>query len=357
MKKLILLLAIPLILIACSKKEDKQIQNQNLDYKGVELLGAGATFPYPLYSKLFDTFYNIENVKVNYQSIGSGGGIRQLLNKTVHFGATDAFMTDEEISNAPKPIIHIPTCLGADVITYNLPNNPQLSLTPDLLADIFLGKITNWNDPRIKKINPDIKLPNLHIVVVHRSDGSGTTFIFSDYLSKVSQEWEKKVGRGKSLNWPTGLGGKGNEGVSGLVKQTPGSIAYVELIYAIGNGMPVAAIQNKSGNFIMPSIESVSQSANIELPEDTRISITNTDAPQGYPISSFTWLIIYEELNILKINEQQANALIKLLWWMTHDGQKLLEPLHYAPLPDAAVKNVEKLLKKIKFNGNLILNK
>ncbi len=355
MKKLILILTILLIIVACSNKDNKQPQDKSLEHSGVELLGAGATFPYPLYAKLFDTFYNLEQVKVNYQSIGSGGGIRQLLNKTVHFGASDAFMSDEEMSKTEKPIIHIPTCLGADVITYNLPNNPQLKFTPEIVADIFLGKIKNWNDQKIRAINPDVKLPNQQIVVVHRSDGSGTTFVFSDYLTKISKEWKQKVGRGTSLNWPVGLGGKGNEGVSGLVKQTPGSIAYVELIYAVSNNMPIATLKNKSGNFIMPTIETVSNAANIDIPDDTRISITNTDAPNGYPISSFTWLLLYEDLNILNINEKQAKALIDLIWWMTHDGQQLLKPLHYATLPEKAVQKVEAQLKKIKFNGKQIL--
>ena len=226
-----------------------------------ELLGAGATFPYPLYSKMFDAYHEQHGVKVNYQAIGSGGGIRQLINKTVDFGATDAFMSDEELSQTDGTILHIPTCLGAVVVTCNLPGNPRLKLTPDIIADIFFGKITNWNDPRIKKVNPTLPLPDMHIVVVHRSDGSGTTFIFSDYLSKVSSEWKEKMGTGKALNWLVGLGAKGNAGVAGLVQQVPGSVGYVELVYALQNNMPISAIRNKSGNFIIPSISSVSLAA------------------------------------------------------------------------------------------------
>lgn len=326
-----------------------------LTTKAVELVGAGATFPYPLYSKMFDTYYQLKKVKVNYQSIGSGGGIKQLLSKTVHFGASDAVMEDEEKTKAGIKVHHIPTCLGADAVTFNLPGVTKMNLTPDLIADIFLGKITKWDDKRIAKINPKVKFPKLPIVVVRRSDGSGTTYIFSDYLCKVSSEWESKVGRGKSLNWPVGIGGKGNEGVAGLIKQTPGSIGYVELIYAQGNKMPVASVKNSSGNFIYPSIKSVSESANIELPDDTEVSITNTNAKNGYPISSFTWILVYDDLSVLKMKDDEAKAMMNLLWWMIHDGQKLVKPLHYAPLSSAAAKKAEKMLKSVKLNGKTIL--
>ena len=353
MKYLFSIILVAVILVSCGQQ--KQEGEQPKQGKAIELLGAGATFPFPLYSKMFDTYYQLNNVKINYQSIGSGGGIRQLISKTVNFGASDAFMDEEELAQAGASIIHIPTCLGADVITYNLPGITNVRFTPELIAEIFLGKIEKWNDKKIATVNPDIKLPNQQIVVVHRSDGSGTTYIFSDYLTKVSPEWEKKVGRGKSLNWPVGLGGKGNEGVSGLVKQTPGSIGYTELIYALGNNMPVAEVQNKSGNFIMPSIQSVSEAANIDLPADTRASITDTDAPNGYPMSSFTWLLLYKELNTLKIKETEAKALMDLVWWMIHDGQKLVEPLHYSPLPKEAVEKAEVLLKSVTFNGKPVL--
>ena len=321
----------------------------------IELLGAGATFPYPLYTKMFDVYYKEKGVKINYQSIGSGGGQRQLLSKTVDFGASDAFMSDEQLKNAPGEILHIPICLGAVVLTYNLPESPKLRLTPELISDIFLGKIKKWNDERIKRVNPSLNLPNMEIIVVHRSDGSGTTFIFTDYLSKISEEWKEKVGAGTQVNWPTGIGGKGNEGVAGLVKQIPGSIGYVELIYAIQNELPVGLIMNKSGNFIEPSIESVSASADIELPDDMRVSITNTDAKEGYPISGFTWILVYKEQNYDGRKKEKAEALVKLLWWMTHEGQKYTKPLHYAPLPEKIVKKVEKLIKSITYNGKSIL--
>ena len=323
--------------------------------KNIEILGAGATFPYPFYSKLFDVYHEESNIKVNYQAIGSGGGIRQLLNKTVDFGATDAFMSNEELEKAPAEIVHIPTCLGAVVVTYNLPNNPQLKLTPEIIADIFLGKIKMWNNERIKAENPDTKLPKWNIVVVHRSDGSGTTFIFSDYLTKVSKEWKEKVGRGKSLSWPVGLGGKGNPGVAGLVQQTPGAIGYVELIYALSNNMPVGIVKNKSGNYIVPSIKSVSLAANVQMPADTRVSLTNTSAKNGYPISSFTWLIVFKEQNYNNRSKNRAKSTLNLLWWVIHNGQEYAEPLHYAPLPKEAVEKAEGVLRSVTYNNKAIL--
>ena len=331
--------------------------NATFVYAGdVTLNGAGATFPYPFYSKAFKEYYKLTGVKVNYQAIGSGGGIRQLLEKTVDFGASDAFVSDEGLKKFSHPILHIPTVLGAVVLTYNLPGNPTLKFTPELIAKIFLGKITKWNDPLIQKVNPGIKLPPIKIIVVHRSDGSGTTFIFSDYLSKVSREWAKKVGRGKALNWPTGLGGKGNPGVAGLIKQIPGTIGYVELIYALSNHMPVALIQNKKGKFVKPSIETVSKAANIKLPDDMRVSLTDTDAADGYPISGFTWLLVYKELTNGGIKSYaKAKALVDLLWWITHDGQKYAEPLHYAPLSKKAREKAERIIRSITFKGKGVL--
>ncbi|MGQ9619314.1 MAG: phosphate ABC transporter substrate-binding protein PstS [Candidatus Aminicenantia bacterium] len=321
----------------------------------IELLGAGATFPYPLYAKMFDAYYKITGVKVNYQSIGSGGGLRQIINKTVDFGASDAFMTDEQLKKVPAEILHIPIALGAVVPTYNLVGNPEIKFTPDILADIFLGKIRKWNDPRIVELNPSLKSLTFDIVVVHRSDGSGTTLIWTDYLSKVSKEWKEKVGAGTSVNWPTGIGGKGNEGVTGLVKQTPGSIGYVELIYAIKNNLPVGLVKNRSGKFIKPSLETISSAAQVNLPEDTRVSITDTNSPEGYPISGFTWILLYKEQNYDGRKKERAEALVKLLWWMTHEGQKYSKPLHYAPLPSQAVSKAEKILKSITYNGKSIL--
>ncbi len=320
------------------------------------LLGAGATFPYPLYSKMFDAYHKQTGIKVNYQAIGSGGGIRQIREKTVDFGASDAFLSDEELKQFKSPVVHIPTTQGAVVITYNLPQNPELKLTPEIIADIFLGKIKKWNNEEIKKINPDVKLPDMNITVVHRSDGSGTTFIFSDYLSKVDPLWEKKVGRGKALNWPCGLGGKGNPGVAGLVKEIPGAIGYVELAYAIQNKMPYAAIKNKSGNFVKPDIKSISLASNTDLPQDMRVSLTNTDAENGYPISSFTWIIVYKDLSCNIKDKEKAKALVHLLWWMTHEGQKFCKPLLYAPLSENAQKRTEEIIKSLTFRGEKLLN-
>jgi phosphate transport system substrate-binding protein len=321
-----------------------------------ELLGAGATFPYPLYSKMFDVYSKEKGVKVNYQAIGSGAGIQQLTNRTVDFGASDAFMSDEEMSKAPGKIVHIPTCLGAVSIAYNLPDNPQLKLTPDVLAMIFLGKINKWNDERITKLNPDVKLPSLAITVAHRSDGSGTTFIFTEYLTKVSEDWKRVVGNGKSVNWPVGLGGKGNEGVGALIRQQPGCVGYVELIYALQNKMPMAQLQNRKGNFITPSLKSTNEAANVSLPEDTRVSLTNSDADNGYPIVSFTWLLLYKDQKYNDRSEEKAKEVVKLMWWVTHEGQQYNEPLSYAQLPPEAVKRVEALLNTITYGDQKVLD-
>jgi phosphate transport system substrate-binding protein len=303
---------------------------------------------------MFDAYHKEFGVKINYQAIGSGGGIRQLTSRTVDFGATDAFMSDEDLKRSDMPIVHVPTCLGAVIVTYNIPDNPGIRFTPEILADIFLGKLTKWNDDRLAEINPGVPLPDMTIVVVHRSDGSGTTFIFSDFLGKVSPVWKKDVGVGKSLNWPTGLGAKGNPGVAGLVKQLPGALGYVELAYALQNDMPVGTIRNAAGNFVDPSIESVSLAAETELPEDTRVSITNTDAEQGYPISGFTWLIVYRDLNYDGRSRTEATDLVKLMWWMIHEGQEFTEPLHYAPLPSEAVGGAKKILRSITYGGEAI---
>jgi phosphate transport system substrate-binding protein len=323
--------------------------------KDVELIGAGATFPYPLYSKMFDVYNKEYGVKVNYQAIGSGGGIRQLISKTVDFGGSDAIMSDKDLAEASAPVLHIPTCAGAVVLTYNLAGNPQLRFTPDVIADIFLGKISKWNDSRISATNPGVKLPGMNITVVHRSDGSGTTFIFSDYLGKVSAEWKEKVGTGPSLNWPAGLGGKGNPGVAGLVKQTPGSIGYVELIYALQNKMPFGMVKNKKGNFVGATLASTSKAADTNLPDDMKVSLTDTDAPEGYPISGFTWILVYKDQSYGDRSEENAKGLVKLLWWMTHQGQKYTQPLEYAPLSKKAVEKAEKLIKSISYKSSIVM--
>ena len=321
----------------------------------IELVGAGATFPYPLYSKMFAEYYKQYGVKVNYQAIGSGGGIRQLMARTVDFGASDAYVDDKGIKKFPAPIVHIPIVAGAVVIIYNLPIDSHLKLSPEVLADIFLGRIRKWNDEKIRKLNPDIELPNKDIVVIHRSDGSGTTFIFSDYLCKVSSEWQKKVGRGKFLNWPVGLGAKGNPGVAGLVRQIPGAIGYVELIYAKSNDIPFASVKNKKGNFIVPSLESVTLAADVPLPDDMRVSLTNTDSKYGYPIAGFTWILVYKDLANCGMSREKAKALVDLLWWMVHNGQKYATPMHYAPLLEKAQRKAEAIIKSIEFEGEALI--
>lgn len=321
----------------------------------IEILGAGATFPYPLYSKMFAAYNQLYGARINYQSIGSGGGIRQLQSKTVDFGATDAFMSDEDLAKIPQEIVHVPTCLGAVVITYNLPGSPALKLSGKVVSGMFMGTITTWNDKAIADLNPGVKLPKMRIVVVHRSDGSGTSSIVTTYLSKVSTGWKEKVGAGKSVKWPTGLGAKGNEGVSGMVKQMKGSIGYCELAYALHNGMPTALLKNSKGNFIKPSIESISAAAESGIPADTRVSLTNPSAENGYPISGFTWLILYREQNYDNRDKAKVEGVAKLLWWMIHDGQKYAAPLDYAPLSAEAVKKAEAILRSVTFDGQKVL--
>ena len=319
-------------------------------------LGAGSTFVYPLYSKMFNVYNDSTGIRINYQSIGSGGGIRQLVNRTVDFGASDAPMSDEEMSGAPGNIVHIPVVLGAVAVTYNLPGNPILKFTGPVIADIYLGNIRKWNDPKIQQLNPDVKLPDMPIAVVHRSDGSGTSYVWTDYLSKVSKEWKSSVGMGKSVAWPVGLGGKGNEGAAGLIKQTRGAFGYVELAYATETGMPTALIQNKSGNFEKPTIDNTSTAGDVQLPPDARVSITNTDASEGYPISSFTYVLLYKQMQYGNNTADKAHALVKLVWWMIHPGgQKYAKPLQYAPLPASAVKLDEKLLESIKYGTQPVL--
>ena len=317
--------------------------------------GAGATFPYPIYSKWFEEYTRVDReVRFNYQSIGSGGGIRQITERTVDFGASDGPMTDEQLKKAPAELFHIPTVLGAVVATYILPGCPKLRFTGDVLADMFLGKITKWDDERIKALNPSVTLPSQPIVVVHRSDGSGTTYIWVDYLSKVSKAWEQKVGRGTSVNWPVGLGGKGNEGVAGQVKNAPGALGYVELAYAITNKLPAAAIKNQAGQFVEATIESTTAaaaSAAANMPGDFRVSLTNPPGDHVYPIASFTWLLVYRD----QPNESKGKALVKFLWWAIHDGQKYPGTLLYAPLPAPVVKQLEAKIKQITFSGRPLL--
>src|ERR1700754_2100343 len=320
------------------------------------LVGAGSSFDNPLFSKQFSEYNKTNGQKVNYQSLGSGSGISQLTNKTVDFGASDAPMNGKQDSALTAPAIHIPVTAGAVVLSYNLPEvKDPLQLTPDVLAGIFLGTITKWNDAKIAAINKGVKLPATAIVIAHRSDGSGTSNIFTTYLSKVSDEWSTKVGKGSSVNWPVGLGGKGNEGVAGLIKQTPGTIGYIELAYAIQNNMAYAKIQNKAGNFITPSIASVTAAANIQLPADAKVSLTNTEATDGYPISGLSWVLIYKEQKYNNRGLDRATKLLKLISWMIHDGQQFSSALTYAPLSPAAVTTGDAILKSATYDGKPIL--
>ena len=324
----------------------------------LQLNGAGATFPAVIYSKWFDEYKNATGIQFNYQAIGSGGGIRQITEGTVDFGATDGPMTDQQLAEAKTKqgtdILHIPTVMGAVVISYNLPGLAKtLNLDGTILADIYLGKITKWNDPAIEKINPNLNLPDKAIVVAHRSDGSGTSFIFSDYLTKVSKDWETKVGKGTSVNWPVGLGGKGNDGVAGLVKQTEGSIGYVELAYAVKNNIPYANMKNKDGKYVTASFASVSAAAEgaaKNMTADLRVSITDASGKDTYPISGFTWLLIPQNMK----DEAKATAMVKFLKWAMGKGQSFATDLYYAPLPKQVVKLCEKKITLITANGKKI---
>jgi phosphate transport system substrate-binding protein len=309
--------------------------------------GAGATFPFPIYSKWFSEYAKVDpTVRFNYQSIGSGGGQKQILAETVDFGASDGPMSDENLAKAPRALWHFPTVAGADVMTYNLPDVPKLKLDGETIAGIFLGKITKWNDPAIGGQNPDVKLPDMDIVVVHRSDGSGTTYIFVDYLCSVSPEWKQKVGKGTSVSWPTGLGGKGNEGVSGQVKQVPGSIGYIELIYAKQNHLSYADIKNASGSYITPSIESVTEAlASANIPEDFRFSMVNSPGEKAYPIAGTTWLLVYAEQK----DHAKGEKIVQFLKWAYSDGEKMAASLDYAPLPDEVVKRALARVQDVKY--------
>ena len=309
--------------------------------------GAGATFPAPLYQKWTFEYRKVDSaVQINYQSIGSGGGQKQILAGTVDFGASDGPMSDESLSNAPGKILHLPTVAGADVVTYNLPGSPKLRLDGPTIVDIYFGKITKWNDPRIAGQNAGVKLPDTDIVVVHRSDGSGTTYIWVDYLSSVSKEWETKVGRGTSVGWPTGLGGKGNEGVTGQVKQTPGAIGYVELAYAKQNKLPYADIKNSQGEYVTPSIASITKAlATARIPDDFRFSMVNAPGEGAYPIAGTTWLLVYQQQK----DAAKGKKLVEFITWAITKGEAMAESLDYAPLPESVQQRVLERIKTIKY--------
>ncbi len=362
MRKLLALSLIPLA-FACGKSKDAgPVTGSSTASSGsapaggdtVALTGAGATFPYPLYSKWIAEYEKANpKVTINYQSIGSGGGIKQVTAKTVDFGASDAPMTDDELGKAPGKLLHFPTTLGAVVLAYNLPDvKEQLKLTPDIVAGIFLGDIKTWDDKKIADANPGVKLPSDAISVAYRSDGSGTTNVFTSYLSAISGTWKDKVGAGKSVAFPIGSGATGNEGVAGLIKTTPGTVGYIEIAYAKQTNQPFALIQNKAGKYVAPSADSISAAAaGVKMPDDFRVSIVNADGDGAYPIASFTYLLVYQDMD----DAVKGKALAQFIWWALHDGQKFSAPLDYAPLPDTVVKMEEAKLHSLTAKGQALL--
>jgi phosphate transport system substrate-binding protein len=322
----------------------------------IDILGGGATFPYPLYRNLFRLYEDRTGVTIQYLGIGSGKGYTQFLDNSIDFAGTDMYFNDGLITDLNRDVVHIPTCLGGVAITYNLPEAPNLNLTSEIISDIFTGKITKWNDPKIEKVNPAITLPDMYIVVVHRSDISGTTYIFTEFLSKTDTYWKENIGITPQLKWPTGVGAQGNLGVSKLVQQISGSISYQELVHALSNKISVAQIQNKKGIFVKPTLETISLSGDTKIPNDTRVSLVNTEAKYGYPISSFTWLVVNKELAKSGKTKEEAKKIVDLLWWITHEGQSIIESKGYSKLHKSVVKKVEKNIKSITYNGKPLKN-
>jgi len=340
-------------LSGCEARKGRPAMEKTPATGSVALNGAGATFPFPLYSKWMSEYNKINpDVRINYQSIGSGGGIRQVTAGTVDFGASDAPMDADSLAKAGGAIEQIPTTLGAVAVSYNLPGVEKLKLDGETLSQIFHGKIVRWNDAKLASINPDLKLPDQGITVIYRSDGSGTTSVFTDYLGAVSSVWKAEVGVGKSVRWPVGLGAKGNEGVTGQLKVSPGAIGYIEIAYALQNHLQIAAIKNQAGEFVIPDVASVTAAAaEVTLPDSMTASIVNAAGPGAYPISSFTYLLVYREAK----DRRKGEALARFLWWALHDGQKFSGDLHYAPLPAAVTAKVEARLRALTFGGKILL--
>jgi len=354
MKNLLVILMIFAVFEATGRtNQSKNAANGN---ENISITGAGATFPMPFYNQLISDYAAKTGTLVTYGGIGSGGGIRSLKDKVVDFGATDAFLTDAQTTELSAPIVHIPTCLGAVVIAYNLPGVNSLKLKNDVLAKIFMGEITKWNDKLIKAENPEVKFPDLNISVIYRSDGSGTTFIFSDYMSKISEKWAKEIGTGKSLKWPVGMSAKGNPGVAGTIKQTAGAFGYIGSEYAFAAKIPFVKLQNKVGNFIEPSVESIRAAAQGDIPADTRVMLTNSSDPKAYPISAFTWIILYKEQDYNGRSLQQAEETLKFLSWLIGpDAQAVAQKVDYAPLPEKAVSLAKNILKSVTYKGKPVL--
>lgn len=352
--KVIVSFVLALVLFSACQNSSKKTNDSGNE--SVSLTAAGATFPLPYYNLVFKNYTKATDVLVTYGGIGSGGGIRSLKDKVVDFGATDAYLEDDKLSEMPGEVVHIPTCIGAVVIAYNLPGVDELKLSDQLLEKIFMGEITNWNDPALKANNPDVNFPNLEITFVHRSDGSGTTHIFSDYMSKVSQKWADAVGTGKSLKWPVGMGAKGNPGVAGTISQTEGSIGYIGSEFAFAQKIQTAKVQNSSGAYILPSIESISAAAQGEIPADTRVMLTNSSDPASYPISGFTWIILYKDQSYDGRSKAQAQATVEFLDWLVgEEAQGQAARVNYAPLPQAAVQKAKAILRGVTYGGETLL--
>lgn len=342
MKKLLFILAAAISLTACNSNKGTS----------VKISGAGATFPAPYYNIIFKKFGETSGNNVTYGAIGSGGGIRSLKDRTVDFGATDVFLSDQELKDMGADVVHIPTALGAVVLSYNLPGITDLKLTSEIISDIFRGKITNWNDPKIKVVNPDLTFPNKDITAVYRSDGSGTTSVFSEYMSKANEDWKKEIGTGKSLKFPVGVAAKGNPGVAGIISGTEGAIGYIGSEYALALNIASASLQNSSGNFIAANDKSISASAEADLPDDTRQIITNSVNPEAYPISTFTWIIAYKEQNYNQRRVEQAKELVALFnYIISKEGQEIASKTHYAPLPAKALEKTAAIINSITFDG------
>jgi phosphate transport system substrate-binding protein len=343
------------LLTSCQNSAKKSGDGNKAGAK-VDLTAAGATFPLPYYNMSFKNYTKETGVQVTYGGVGSGGGIRSLKDKVVDFGATDAYLEDSNLAEMPAEVVHIPTCMGAVVIAYNLTGVDELKLSNELLEKIFMGEITDWNDAAIKKNNPGVELPKLAITVVQRSDGSGTTHIFSDYMSKISQKWASEVGTGKSLKWPVGMGAKGNPGVAGTISQTEGSIGYIGSEFAFAQKIQTAKVQNSSGEYVVPNIESISAAAQGEIPADTRAMLTNSSDPASYPISGFTWIILYKEQAYNGRSKEQALGTVKLLdWLISEKAQSDAPKVHYAPLPASTVEKAKAILRSVTYNGETLL--
>lgn len=354
MKSFLALVVITVFLSSCQSGQKKKKSSDTEKVKA--LTAAGATFPQPYYNMVFKNYTSETGILLTYGGIGSGGGIRSLKDKVIDFGASDAFLEDEKIMDMPGEVVHIPTCLGAVVIAYNIPGIEGVKLTNKLLEGIFMGEITNWNDSRLKANNPGLNLPDQAISVIHRSDGSGTTYIFSDFMSKISSKWEAEVGRGKSLKWPVGMGAKGNPGVTGMINTTAGAIGYIGSEYAFAQSIPIAELQNKAGNYVAPTIETISAAAQGQIPDDTRIMVTDSDDANAYPISGFTWIILYKEQAYDGRSKEQAEATVKFLdWLISEDAQAVASKIHYAPLPAKAVEKAKNILRSVTYNGEVIL--